>query len=90
MWGRIKSILGQKSTLPNCIKYGTVLYAYCVFNTCIVLNLPNDHMAHPWKNLNRNIDHQVCLFNSFFKRWFILCNFTPYQLSGVNLGQGVF
>jgi len=47
--GRIGSILGQKSALPNCIKYGTVLYAYCVFKAySTVLNVSEVRMTHPW------------------------------------------
>jgi hypothetical protein len=45
--GRIGSILGQESALPNCIKYGTVLYAY--FNAYFtVLNVSEVRMTHPW------------------------------------------
>jgi len=39
---------GQKSALPNCIKYGTVLYTYCVFNACFtILNVSEVRMTHP-------------------------------------------
>ena len=48
IFGRIGSILGQKSTLPNCIKYGIVLCAYCVFNANFtVLNVSEVRMTHP-------------------------------------------
>ena len=48
--GRIRSILGQKSALPNLLKYTIVLYAYSVFNVYFtVLNVPNDRMTRPCK-----------------------------------------
>ena len=50
--GRIGSILGQKLAFPNCIKYGTVLYAYCVFNAYFtVLNVSEVGMTYPWRAL---------------------------------------